>query len=77
MVSTDTCIPSPRQGPAATTQERRRAAMYGCGGSSHAPPTLPPHTHSRPPSRSAGRSYHPRPSRAGRRSAIIAALHTQ
>ena len=44
MVSTDTCIPSPRQGPAATTQERRRAAMYGCGGSSHAPPTLPPHT---------------------------------
>jgi len=47
-----------------------------CGGSSQAPPTLtPPHPpalapgrhnmHSRPPSRSAGRSYHSRPQQGG------------
>ena len=60
---------------AAAAKELTERPISRCGGSSRATPTLPPHppapacrrdgTDSRPPSRSAGRSYHPPPPQGG------------
>ena len=86
-VSIDTCAPGWWQGPPPPPQRSSPSARYRaaaaaparplpCLRTPRAPACRRGGTNGRPPSRSAGRSYLPIPQQAGRKSAIIACLHT-